>query len=184
MSSPRWQVLRLSDAALPERGDVPPSPHLSTVLRFSRPESAFTPLWVVHRTPSAVMLGHSTQPCLPWQATRRGLCSVTVLCNFTLYRYYYCIQSHTVIGRYSSKHLHSSLYRSIIFLVRFLSGFSRWSLVLLPAVLLPAMARRHGLLSVTCRTAFTFCRLSSCRILSVIRSALACFGCAALALRI
>ena len=74
-----------------------------------------------------------------------GRCSGTVL----------CIGINSVFNlilisvRYPSKHLHSFLYHSIIFLVRFLSGLSRWSLVLLPAVLLPAMARRHGLLSLT-----------------------------------
>ncbi len=92
-----------------------------------------------------------------------GMCSGTVL----------CIGINSVFNliltsvRYPSKHLHPFLYHSIIFLVRFLSGLSRWSLVLLPAVLLPAMARRHCLLSVTCPTAFTVCRLSSCRIPSV-----------------
>lgn len=64
-----------------------------------------------------------------------GMCSGTVL----------CIGINSVFNliltsvRYPSKHLHPFLYHSIIFLVRFLSGLSRWSLVLLPAVLLPAM---------------------------------------------
>lgn len=64
-----------------------------------------------------------------------GRCSGTVL----------CIGINSVFNlilisvRYPSKHLHPFLYHSIIFLVRFLSGLSRWSLVLLPAVLLPAM---------------------------------------------
>lgn len=91
-----------------------------------------------------------------------GMCSGTVL----------CIGINSVFNliltsvRYPSKHLHPFLYHSIIFLVRFLSGLSRWSLVLLPAVLLPAMHAVTVSLS-TCPTAFTVCRLSSCRIPSV-----------------